>query len=308
MRLNPLIVLLIPAIFLLSCDPPTTPRQPDGKFVQTDLPPVLVTEPVPLYPINGAMVQTATPTVHWSSGSGGPYEIQIASDSEFTREVLTAATKNTSVTLSLENSGVYWWKIRRAGGTWSSSSSFAWPVPAFAGFRSTVQLYDLPLQLLCKRTRVYAGGEIETKTTIEETLYDVGYFDVFLPHSSGYLYINDYLATNGYHQIVSFTADGVKATIGPIEMRYQYPTSYGATRRVQEARIRFTAELAYSLGKQTVVYTGEEARNCVNILSFRDSSYTKEMDGGHTTLVKTIAESAGASPSTSITVYVYCKR
>lgn len=300
-------LLFIPAVFLLSCETPVDPARNNTTTGVSDNPIDYRSDPVPLYPKYGATVRTASVPLRWSSGSGGPYDLAISLDSLFTRMVFEGTLADTTRILRLEQCGMYWWKVRRSGGSWSSLSVIGSLQPAFGIFFSTVSLYDLPLQLVCRRTRNYPGGEKEVRTTLEELSFDVGYFDVLLGHRGGYRYDNDYLATNGFHRIVSFTADVLREAIGPIEMLYRYPTGGGTTSRVQEARICFKTDLGYISGKQTVRYTGKDARDCVEILSFRDSSYTREGDGGYTTLVKTLAE-VGTSSATSLTVYVNSPR
>ena len=294
-------------VCLSACDPPPAPRYYDGPAETIDPPKYELQEPAPLLPSNNHVLMFTVYTFQWAGGSAGPYVIEVSRDSLFTCIDTTIATEDTSAKVTVEAFGVYWWRVRRVGGPWSDPNRFYRPRPTIPAFRSTINMYDLPLQLLSITKRVYAGGETDTWTTVLDMQYDLGYFDIYIGRKGGNRYEQYYRGDNGFERIVSFEGDPLTGAMSPIEMWYRYPTTQGSTRSVTEARVRFTADITYSVGKQTVKYEGDEVYPRVEIVSYRDSSFTREADGGYTTVVKTVAErSCLGNPS--LTVYVNGKQ
>jgi CSLREA domain-containing protein len=96
--------------------------------------PALPAAPVATTPANAALVNTATPEIHWTGTTtmvGAPfsYEIQIDNDNLFRSPEATAVVTSTSYTATVLPDGKYYWRVRTRNylgipGAWNAVRSF----------------------------------------------------------------------------------------------------------------------------------------------------------------------------------------
>ncbi|MGQ9787844.1 MAG: OmpL47-type beta-barrel domain-containing protein [Candidatus Hadarchaeaceae archaeon] len=94
--------------------------------------------PMLLYPDDGVALDTVTPTFDWADIVASTYNLEIATDREFTHVILTKITMESTATLSqheaLSYGTTYYWRVRGANaagvGEWSPTRSFIAKVAA----------------------------------------------------------------------------------------------------------------------------------------------------------------------------------
>lgn len=115
-----------------------------GSTVRTTNVSITVTElappaaPMLLSPDDGVVLDTVTPTFEWADVVASSYNLEIATDREFTHVILTKITMEPTATLSqheaLSYGTIYYWRVRgvnAAGvGEWSAARSFIAKVAA----------------------------------------------------------------------------------------------------------------------------------------------------------------------------------
>jgi hypothetical protein len=110
-----------------------------GNVAASAMVAVAVSSPQPVYPINGALVLTNTPTLKWTASTPAAqldhYEYQVSEDSNFSIIADSGSTTNTQETVGapLVRSRTYYWRIRACD---ISANCTGW---ARASFRVSVE-------------------------------------------------------------------------------------------------------------------------------------------------------------------------